>query len=417
MKIAVTGATGYIGRHFSKLAIAAGHQIVALTRRSPAPMNCEWLAYTLLSAEVPILPWGVDAVVHLAGNTSGQREPTPEQELAAAELLIKAARAANAKFVYVSSQTAQPDAPSEYGRTKWRIERSVLAANGYVIRPGQVYGGVSCGLFGDIVKMVQRLLLLPRFLPAPTVQPIHVDDLAQGMLRVVERNFDRALLCLASPDAVSFTNFMRALALHRLRVVRIFVPIPRAIIFAVLSVVGRHAELARLRSLFALPRMRTATDLQLLEVNLRPLASGMHPAGDSRRRELMLEGRALWSYVLRGRPTIFSLRRYVRAVERLRTGAVLTLPHLFLRWPILIAFIDVKPGKNEWQEQLLWRLDAVTALAEASPQGARRFLGLERPHSFFRSAFRIAYALSAEGMWRLVRLSCAPLASFIARRG
>jgi len=36
------------------------------------------------------------------------------------------------------------------------------------------------GLFGTLVKVVRRLPLLPTFLPAPKIQPIHVDDLAEG---------------------------------------------------------------------------------------------------------------------------------------------------------------------------------------------------------------------------------------------
>jgi len=48
------------------------------------------------------------------------------------------------------------DAPTSYGKTKWEIEQLVLAARGYVVRPGQVYGGESNGLFGELIKFAKK---------------------------------------------------------------------------------------------------------------------------------------------------------------------------------------------------------------------------------------------------------------------
>ena len=37
MRLAVTGATGFVGSHLLDVATAAGHEIVALTRREQSP--------------------------------------------------------------------------------------------------------------------------------------------------------------------------------------------------------------------------------------------------------------------------------------------------------------------------------------------------------------------------------------------
>lgn len=411
MKIAVTGATGYIGERFIKQAVVEGHGILALSRRHPEMDVSHWIPYELSSRQVPILPKDTEVVLHLASRTSADEPQLHTQEILAAELLIKAAQNVGAKFIFVSSQTARPDAPTAYGRTKWNIEQHILAAGGCVVRPGQVYGGKPRGLFGELLHTVRRLPVLPAFLPAPMVQPIHVDDLALGLLRITERvEICPRVLRLGSPEPVTFTEFLRAIAHVRLRLWRRFVPIPTLVISAATRLISKQTNLGRLRSLFDLPIMDTAADLRRLGLQLRPLNSGMHPAGDACRRQLLVEGLALLSYILKAQPGHRVLRRYVRAIEKFRGSKALSLPKLFMQWPILLSIID---GGNRtatvWKEEFVWRLDAATVLAEATPFGARRFIGQGEPHGFARSVFGITCAILAEVGWRILSILVAPV--------
>lgn len=412
MKIAVTGATGYIGERFIKLSCSAGHEIVALSRRQPESFSCVWLSYDLGSIQAPILPVGTKVVMHFATSGGGQEGA---QDIAAAELLIDAAKKVGAKLVFVSSQTARPDAPTVYGRTKWRIEQSVLFAGGRVVRPGQVYGGELRGLFGVLVNAVRKLPLLPAFIPAPRVQPIHVDDLSDGLLRIAERaDLPSAVYCLAASEPVSFSKFLGEIAKSRLHCWRGFVPVPVIIINLFSLALGQSLRirlgLARLRSLFDLPVIETASDLKQLGLVLRPLQSGMHPSGNEQRRLLLQEGQALLSYVLREPASAALLRRYAKAMETLRDGKLLALPQLFVRYPALLALVD-GAGNTDivWRKEFMWRLDGATILAEATPQGARRFLGLGVRHSFARSLFSIVRAMASEVSWKLIGMLLLPL--------
>ena len=67
--IAVTGGTGFIGRHLIDGLAAAGYDIVALTRREMPPRpGIKWLAGNLEdSASLHRLINGADVVVHCAG--------------------------------------------------------------------------------------------------------------------------------------------------------------------------------------------------------------------------------------------------------------------------------------------------------------------------------------------------------------
>lgn len=414
MRLVITGASGYIGARLTFLAPKGGYVVVAASRRLVGPALC-WMPFELASAATIVLPPGTDAVIHLAANPSLAAGVDDESEVFAARSLIGATKRLGAKFVFVSSQTARSDAPTVYGQTKWRIEQEVLAAGGWVVRPGQVYGGCERGLFGILVGTVRRLPVMPAFLPAPKVQPIHVDDLAEGLLRIVERDdIPPGVLRLASPDPVSFTRFMLTIASDRVRRQRFCVPIPVRLIQVLGKVLGGRLRvrlgIERLNSLFKLPLMDTAKDLQLLGLSLRSLSSGMHPSGSDGRRRLICEAHALLTYVLKEQPAASLLRRYVRAIEKLRGGIPLNLPLWTCRLPIALALLDDRAfALSARGAEFSFRLDAATMLAEATKQGARRFLGIGRRSGTVMSLIDISRAVVAEIVWRVLRMAGAPL--------
>lgn len=413
MKVLITGGSGYIGTCLVRLAQNRNYEVVSASRRSLENVSV-WLPFDLNASSAPSLPEGIDAVLHLATDTAESCDDG-HNEIAAAKALIVAASDVGAKFVFVSSQTAREDAPTSYGRTKWRIEQEVLAANGLVVRPGQVYGGVERGLFGTLVRFVRLLPLLPAFVPPPLVQPIHVDDCAKGLLRLIERDgISSRVYSLASTDVISFTDFLRSIAQHRVRHRKIFVPVPVAFVQLFIKLLGVKLSaklgLHRLNSLFDLPPMDTAADLDAIGLELRTLRSGMHRSGSDRRRRLIQEGMALLTYVLRDKPNSALVRRYVRMVERLRAGIPLALPSWLVRWPTTLALLDDhafadSPLENEFS----WRADAATVIAEASVQGAVRFLGATQSTQPLLALVRIFLALSTELFWRLSRLIAFPL--------
>lgn len=411
----MTGATGYIGSCLTCLASRRGHDIVIASRQRHSTFPASWLPFDLSSANSTMLPTNTDAVVHLAANTTHTNRLENECEVVAAQRLIKSAQEVGAKFIFVSSQTARADAPTEYGRTKWRIEQEVLSAGGWVVRPGQVYGGKLRGMFGMLVKTTQQLPILPAFVPTTKVQPIHVDDLAEGLLRIAERgDVPSGIYRLAAPEPISFSKFLDEIAKSRLRCRRGFVPVPVVVINAFAAVLSEALQtrlgLERLRSLFDLPVMETAPDLRQLGLTLRPLRSGMHPSGNDRRRCLLQEGHALLAYILKKPPGKAVLRRYIRAIERLRDGRALGLSSAFLDCPIFLSLIDkpVWANKKAWAE-FSWRLDAATMLAEATQTGAYRFLGLGRENGMLSSLFSMTSAVACEVFWRTLRAIFFPL--------
>ncbi len=120
------------------------------------------------------------------------------------------------------------------------------------MRPGLVYGGEEKGLFGQLCGIVERTPILPAFLPAAKVQPIHVDDLAAGLVEAAASRL-RGSWQLASATPISLTQFIRLMARIRLRRRRVFFPVPSALLLAAEPLLRRFMsqgpDLTQLRAL------------------------------------------------------------------------------------------------------------------------------------------------------------------------
>ena len=404
MKLLITGATGYIGKRLVQAAKSHGHQVVVATK----------VDLDLLSPREFVMPSGIDTVFHLAAITDAKLS-NPANEIKAASYLFTAAAQKGAKLVFVSSQAARSDAPTDYGRTKWQIEQLAIGANGCVVRPGQVYGGFESGLFGVLSTVVRKLPCYPAFLPAPKIQPIHVDDLVSALLSCATTpGLESSILNVGAERPISFTSFLNAIAHYWVKRTRLPFPVPVVFIHIAISVLGTNLSkkmgLERLTSLFDLKTMETTEDLKRLGISLRSLHSGMSRSGDSRRRNLASEGRALLHYVLGTQPDQALIRRYVRSIELLRDGLPLGISALMLKHPVLIALLD-EPGRftSERAAEFTWRLNAAMVFAEASTAGGTRFLGLGNRAGFVVNAFAISRTLAMEIVWRVVRLISKPI--------
>jgi UDP-glucose 4-epimerase len=120
MRIVVTGATGFIGSHFTKQALAAGHSVLAI-RRSPIskpriPLEQEplWLDRSLDEVTAEELK-GCDALVHLAAHTGNVPYDTLSNclhwNLTAVLALVEQARIAGIRRYVVAGSCF------EYGRS------------------------------------------------------------------------------------------------------------------------------------------------------------------------------------------------------------------------------------------------------------------------------------------------------------
>jgi nucleoside-diphosphate-sugar epimerase len=194
MRLAVTGATGFVGSHLLDAALAAGHQVKALTRREqPLREGVDWIAGDLSSREaLERLVDGVDAIIHVAGTINAPTAAEFDKGNVAGTLAMLAAATAGGihRFVHVSSLAAREPKLSLYGASKAKAEELVHSSglDWAIVRPPAVYGPGDKETL-ELFRMAKLgLMLMP---PKGRVSVIHADDLA------------RLLVALASPGAPS----------------------------------------------------------------------------------------------------------------------------------------------------------------------------------------------------------------------
>ncbi|HEU5067652.1 MAG TPA: NAD-dependent epimerase/dehydratase family protein [Sphingomicrobium sp.] len=189
MKLAATGGTGFVGSHFVNVALEAGHEVTALTRRKQEPRErLRWIEGSLDRPEsLRDLVKDADAVIHIAG-VLNPRDPADFERgnvQGTLAMLAAATAAGVTRFVHVSSLAAREPKLSNYGGSKARaeelVERSGL--DWAMVRPPAVYGPGDRETL-DLFKWAKAgLMLLP---PHGRVSVIHVDDLARLLLRLAE---------------------------------------------------------------------------------------------------------------------------------------------------------------------------------------------------------------------------------------
>ena len=197
--IAVTGATGFIGRNLLTL-LPAGMRVKALVR--PARLKAfrrlfpkvEWVVGDLSSPQaLEKLVAGTEAVIHLAGAIRG----TSYEDFAATNLkgflnlVAAASRAGVKRFLYVSSLAARHPYLSPYAATKRQAEDLLRQSplRWQVFRPPAVYGPYDEGLTPLIKLMLKGVLPVPGD-PENRFSLIYVFDLCQAILSWLEKDLE-----------------------------------------------------------------------------------------------------------------------------------------------------------------------------------------------------------------------------------
>lgn len=214
--IAVTGATGFVGRHMVSELVSRGHRVKALVRdRSKAaevlPEGVELVVGDALERRsLEALVSGCWGVVHTIGI---RREILPDVTFArlhvdVVRLLLEAARGAGVRrWVQVSALGTGPGAPGGYWQTKYEAERLVRMSGleWTILRPSIIHGAD-----GEFMQMAKGWALgreaphffipyftrvefeggfppkPPRFVSAK-IAPIAVEDVARAGCESLER--------------------------------------------------------------------------------------------------------------------------------------------------------------------------------------------------------------------------------------
>jgi len=208
MKVFVTGGTGYVGSAVALRLKKAGHDVLALVRSKAKAEKLSAAGIKLVEGDLgdpagwAQAAWGRAAVVHCAFHQAENGVELDRRTIASSRDLLRGQVGATLVYTsgcWVYGDTADTvDEAAELKPAKlvgWRPAHEKLAleaakdgVRAVVVRPGIVYGGahggIPGGFFGSALKSGAASLVGDG---RNRWSMVHVDDLAELYVRLVER--------------------------------------------------------------------------------------------------------------------------------------------------------------------------------------------------------------------------------------
>ena len=242
MVVLLTGASGFIGRHLAAALLKNGHEIVCASRHSPTGQlaGCRHVEADF-TRDFDVETWlprleRVDIVINAVGIIAERGAQTFDaiHDRTPRAMFAACVAAGVGLVIQVSALGADQDARSGYHRSKKSADDFLLALpiDSVIVQPSLVFGknGTSARLFAQLAS----LPLIP--LPGrgdQMVQPIHIDDLVEGIVALLTAiTWRRVRIPLVGPFPLSFkemlSTFRRSMKMTPAR----FIPVPRGVVRA-----------------------------------------------------------------------------------------------------------------------------------------------------------------------------------------
>jgi nucleoside-diphosphate-sugar epimerase len=188
--IALTGSTGFVGRHVVKALSDSGFALRLLMRQDPGDRSlgsAEIVKGSLGDeAALKVLVGGASAVIHLAGAIAApDRRSFFAINSEGTEKVAKAAIAAAVpRFIHVSSLAAREPEISDYGASKRAAEDGLMALRPdglLIVRPPVVYGPGDRATLPLLGQLTRRTAFIPGGAQA-RFSLLYAEDLAKFLL-------------------------------------------------------------------------------------------------------------------------------------------------------------------------------------------------------------------------------------------
>jgi NADH dehydrogenase len=241
MRVAITGGTGFVGRHLARELVASGHEAVLIARgKDVRDESIHRLAGASIfssdlsdTEELRRAFSGCDAVAHCAGiNREIGAQIYQRVHIEGTRNVVEAARQAGVrKIVLLSFLRARPNCGSAYHESKWAAEQIVRGSGlDYTIfKAGVIYGR------GDhmLDHLSHALYTFPVFglvgMKEKPIRPLAVEDLVTAILAA----FQDARLSNKTVSITGTEEIALSEAVHRVGEVierrPLYVPTPLAI--------------------------------------------------------------------------------------------------------------------------------------------------------------------------------------------
>src|SRR5256714_2613063 len=219
MRVAVTGANGFVGRHAIARLLLGRHEVRALISERPGAEKELPGAGTHMDVRRADVRKpeslhgafdGIDAVIHTVAVPTERKQRFAEVNVAGvAHVVAEARRAGVGRIVHMGALGADPASPYPYLRSKGEGEALVT---GSAIAPVVLQPSLLFGEGDDFFPRLAFSLIFP-VVPVPgdgtaRFQPVHVDDIAQALVAGVERREISGVHEIGGAEAVTYDEML-----------------------------------------------------------------------------------------------------------------------------------------------------------------------------------------------------------------
>ena len=225
MKFAITGGTGFVGRHLARALAAGGHEVVLIARgidrRDEGIRRLTGAKFAPIgigdAGQLAQALTGCHAVAHCAGiNRELGLQTYQRVHIEGTRAVVSAARQVGAKkILLLSFLRARPGCGSAYHESKWEAEEIVRRSglDYTVLKAGMTYGR------GDhmLDHLIHGLRTFPLFASVgmrdAAVRPLAVEDLVRIIqAALVEGRLSRQTIGVTGPEQMTLSEAARRVA-------------------------------------------------------------------------------------------------------------------------------------------------------------------------------------------------------------
>jgi NADH dehydrogenase len=224
MRVAITGGTGFVGRHLAWALLADRHEVVLVARgvdkRDPSILDsgAEYVAASTDDADALGRAFaGCEAVAHFAGINREIGSQTYERvHIRGTSAVVDAARAAGVrKILYLSFLRARPHCGSRYHESKWAAEEIVRTSGlDYTILKAGVIYGRGDHLLDHVSRALFTFPVFPLVGLRPTrLRPVFVGDVVRlAQAAVIDTRLSRRTIAVLGPEELGAGDAIRRIA-------------------------------------------------------------------------------------------------------------------------------------------------------------------------------------------------------------
>ena len=151
-KILITGSSGFISKKLSNYLKNKNYKVFCTSRIKKDIFYFDLKNEYNLKHTIPKF----DILIHLAYFKGRSYSAEKKYNINGSKNIFLLAKKNNAKIIFISSQSANSNSYSNYGKIKYELESIAADFDAYIIRPGLIYEkDTNMGIFGKIEKIIK----------------------------------------------------------------------------------------------------------------------------------------------------------------------------------------------------------------------------------------------------------------------